>query len=106
MKLEEPKKIWNRDLRFDVKPLFANLTKAVINTIALSPKDAASNIVDLAANIGIESKPKEVAFNLIETSLLDALLSLTKESFSHLNPSDLRAKALEAEVARNLIASA
>ncbi len=103
MKLEEPKKIWNRDLKFDVKPLFANLTKAVINTIALSPKDAASNIVDAATNIGLESKPEEVAFSLIETSLLDALLSLTKESFSHLNPGDLRAKALEAEVARHLI---
>lgn len=102
LSLEKPKSIWNRDLKLNIRPVFAGLTKAVINTIALDAKEAASSIVEVAESIGLDSKPEEIAFKLIKDSLLDALLSLTRESVSYLNPDEVKIEALNKAISEKL----
>lgn len=82
--LSKPVSFWNKNLTFDARSIFGGLGKAAVKLASLKFDEVAEEVVEVAAGLGLEISVQEVAFNLIRRSLSDALVSLTKESASHI----------------------
>lgn len=79
------KSVWKKDLKVNFKPLFLALGKAVAHTASLKFDDLGVDAVEAAASLGIETTSGELVFELLQRSLFDAMITLTRESLSHIS---------------------
>ncbi|ADX44177.1 pentapeptide repeat-containing protein [Paracidovorax avenae ATCC 19860] len=84
--LAKPQSIWARKVKIDLKPLFKALAKAATHAATLKFEELGNDAVEAATSLGIETPVHELAYVLLKRAILDALLSLTRESNSHINP--------------------
>jgi len=87
--LKKPSSVWSRKVKIDTKPLFKAIGKAATHLATLKFEELGNDAIDAATSLGLDTPMEEVAFALIKSSLLDALLTLTKESIAHLDTSKL-----------------
>lgn len=83
--LSPQKAVWKKDIKFDSKSLFQSLGKAATHIATLRLEELGDDTIDAIASLGLESTTEEIAYTLIRKSLFDALVSITKESLSHIN---------------------
>jgi len=84
--LAKPKSVWTRKVKLDLKPLFKALAKAATHTATLKLEELGNDAVEAATSLGIDTPIQELAYVLLKRATLDALLTLTRESNSHINP--------------------
>lgn len=87
--LKKPSSIWSRKVKFDAKPLFKAIGKAATHLATLKVEELGNDALDAVTSLGLDTPLEEVAFTLIRASLLEALLTLTKESLAHLDATKL-----------------
>ncbi|WP_200228428.1 pentapeptide repeat-containing protein [Rubrivivax gelatinosus] len=83
--LKTPSSVWTRDVRFDFKPLFRALGKAVTHTATGKLEELGNDAIEAATSLGVDTPAAEVAYSLIYNSLQDALETLTVESSLHID---------------------
>lgn len=81
--ISKPKSIWQRKVKLDFKPLFVALGKAAAHTATLKFDELGVDAAEAVTSLGLDVPPNELAFVLLQRSLFDAMLTLTRESASH-----------------------
>lgn len=103
MSIEKPKSIWKRKVKFNFIPLFTSLGKAAAHAATFNFEELAVDTADTVASLGLEIPLQELAFVLLQRSIFDALLSLTKESASYLSADSLMYERLSSELESSLV---
>ena len=83
--LAKPKTLWTRKVKVDLKPLFKALAKAATHTATLKLEELGNDAVEAATSLGLDTPVQELAYVLLKRATLEALLTLTRESNSHIN---------------------
>ena len=78
--VKKPVSFWNKSIKVDYQGLFKTLTKATFKGISWKWDEAFEEVLTGAADIGLETKPQEVAYILIFRSILRAMHSVFKEN--------------------------
>ena len=80
----QPKSVWTKPLNADWKALFKGLAKGIGHTVAGKWVELGSDAVESLCAIGITTEPGELAFALIQRSIIKALFDLVGENASQL----------------------
>jgi uncharacterized protein YjbI with pentapeptide repeats len=97
IEIAKPKSIWGRSVKLDIKPFFLALGKGIVHAATLKVDDVGIDIVEAVASLGLDTPVSELAFVLVKRSTSKALISLTRESLSHIDPKSLESKELTDE---------
>ncbi|MBE9128895.1 MULTISPECIES: pentapeptide repeat-containing protein [unclassified Coleofasciculus] len=79
IKVKKPVSVFRKEIKVNLKGLFASLGKAAINGAFLKWDDLAESGVEVLENLGLEAKSGEIAGLLIVRSLIQAIQDLLKE---------------------------
>src|SRR5688500_13024079 len=74
--IKEPVSPFNKPLRVDWKALFKALSKAASSTVQGKWAEAGAQTVESLCALGLATQPQELAFLLIQRSLLKALFEV------------------------------
>lgn len=96
--LVKPTAVWNKSLKFDFKPLFIALGKAVTHVVTLNTDELGNDAIEAGTSLGLKQTNEELAFNLIKRSIFDAALTLTKESLSYITCDSKRTSFLSTQL--------
>jgi uncharacterized protein YjbI with pentapeptide repeats len=83
--LVKPKSMWTRKVKLDLKPLFKALGKSVTHVATLKVEELGNDAIEAVVSLGLDTPVEELAYLLVKRATLEALLTLTKESLSHVN---------------------
>ncbi len=82
--LIEPINVFQKPLTFDFAKLFGAVGKALVHGFASKWPEFAEDVIDTAGAIGLQTAPGEIAYILVQKSLVTAVFTLLAESSSHL----------------------
>jgi hypothetical protein len=82
LKVTEPKNVFTKPLKADLKELFKALSKGIGHTVVGKWEELGSDAVEALSAIGLATDPGELAFLLIRRSIAKSLFELVGESAS------------------------
>jgi hypothetical protein len=80
LNVTKPVSLLNRSIRFSFKEFFKSMTKAVVKGATANYAQALGDVVDALASVKLEQDCGEVAWLLIQRSMLQAVHDLLKEN--------------------------
>ena len=80
--VNKPKGVFDKKFNIDFKQLFKSLSKGVGHTACGKWEEIGNDAVETLSAVGLETKPEELAFLLVQRSITRALFDLVGESAS------------------------
>jgi uncharacterized protein YjbI with pentapeptide repeats len=80
LNVTKPVSLLNRSIRFSFKEFFKSMTKAVVKGATLNYAQALGDVIDALASVSLPQECGEVAWLLIQRSLLQAVHDLLREN--------------------------
>jgi uncharacterized protein YjbI with pentapeptide repeats len=100
---QKPVSLWQRPLKVNFGALAAALAKGTAAGVFMQWSDLASSVVDMLSSLGIQGNEVEaIAWLLVQRSLLQGMVELTRESKTSLNTPNPDLKLLCAQLDHTL----